>query len=224
MMMKKDRDVKTEAEKRVDIILQDEEMKELIRKLVIKTDQKGVYLSNLNQAIKQVWDETIEKEDDSEVYSLTEADEELIQKVDAFMKKFGEELISEYDSDSSQSQREWRRTHFRAILKSLCLIFEHEDKVTQDLLIKYAKEYFDINIRNYPVQSYVRTICSFFLLNLRCVEKDDKIELIYDHYCTSGRSLIWQKDFEKFSLQYRYSRGSCAEAALYASWFIKKCF
>ena len=88
-MMKKDKNFKTEAEKRVDIILQDEEIKELIRELVIKTDQKGGNQTNLFNAIKRVWNETIEKEDEPEPYMLTDADEQFIQKIDAFMEEYG---------------------------------------------------------------------------------------------------------------------------------------
>ena len=224
IMMKKDKNFKTEAEKRVDIILQDEEIKELIRELVIKTNQKGGNQTNLFNAIKRVWNETIEKEDEPEPYMLTDADEQFIQKIDAFMDKYGEALIKENHKDCNQSNMERFSNQYRITLILLYLVFEHEEKVTQNLLLKYAKDCFDIKPSYFPIQFYVREISCFFSLHLRYVENDGKIELMYDSHSFYGESLIWLEDFKKFRLQYRYSRRSCAETAIYVVWVLNKFF
>lgn len=224
IMMKKDSNVKTETEKRVDIILQDEEIKELIRKLVIKIDQKGGNQTNLFNAIKRVWNETIKKEDEPESYSLTDEDKKFIQKVDAFMEKYGEALVRENHENCKDSNMEFYARRYRITLISLYLVFENEDKVTQKLFQKYAKDCFGINPNHCALEFYMREILYFLNVRLRYVEKDDKIELIYDSHSFYGESLTWLEEFKKFRSQYRYSRGSCAQAAIYVVWVLNKFF
>ena len=119
---------------------------------------------------------------------------------------------------------EWFANRYRITLILLYLAFEHEEKVTQKLLLKYAKDCFDIKTAHFPIQLYVREISYFFSLHLRYVEKDGKIELMYDSHSFYGESLIWLEDFKEFRSQYRYSRGSCAEAAIHAVWILNKFF
>lgn len=100
--LSKNKTSKTQAS--IDIILQDEEMKELLRKLVKKSDEKGadISLSHLQKALQVIWKEVSVKATTEQVsYTLSPDQENFAKKVDAFLEHFGEDLVQHHNRCAS---------------------------------------------------------------------------------------------------------------------------
>lgn len=228
-MKLKDTNTQRQTEATINIILQDEEMKDLIRKLVIKSKAAGGSITHLNQATKIVWKEMCAEDEEVVEYVLTSEQEVFAKKIDAFINHYGEDLIS-YNTSiqcfgyvrTPESQKSFL-TYLKNILISMYLVFQKEDSVNQKLIKKYSRDYLDFYIRD-SISSYLHFIRTFLKLNI-CIdpESDSLPTYCYNSFHYQYR-ISEQPDFIDFCSQYKFSQNSPSETAIYAIWFINKFF
>lgn len=233
-MKLKDTNALSKREAEINIILQDEEMEELIRKLVIKAKGAGVCITNLNQATKMVWEEVSAQNGEVIEYILTPDQEMFVKKVDAFLEHYGKDLIEDHNANQRHgsssilnSDNPKRVENFiaciRDILISMYLVFEKEPSVTQKHIMNYSKNYLNSYFR-FSITEYLRDIRNFF--NSIAFSKEQPTSL--PQYCSNHFGYeykIWkQADFIKFSSQYEFKNNSASGIAICVIWFITKFF
>lgn len=223
----KKREPKVEATN--NIILDDEEMEVLIRQLVKKANEKGACMSVLNKAVTIIWKEEFQVE--KQQTQVTAKEKEFFHKVEKFLNHYGDALVALHDERLEDKRfvikggAKWRRERFLSgfyhILCSIYVVFEREDRINQNKIIKFAKEYFrydyswigcDINLLHY------------FIYNRLHFENATKVP----EYSTTGTSLknsIYAvEEFQQFKQQYEFSQHKIYETSMAVVWLIEKYF
>lgn len=225
----------SKTQESIDIILQDEEMNELIRKLVEKAEAKGACITHLQKATQIVWNDISMKANTEITYSLSPSQKDFEKKVEAFIAHFSEDLVHHHDKTTAYSkiksgnvEDERRKIRFlnstKVILSSMYIVFEKEDSVTQQLVKLYSRNYFDYQFRG-SITNELRIIRTFLKEQLYVENNStDSLPKYSPDYLRYDLRWLHRDDFNEFTSHYRYASESACETALLAIWFINKFF
>lgn len=214
-----------------DIILNDVELEKIVRELVKKAQEKGVRKANLNKAINIEWDK--QKPARNEITIKPEVSEEEVQfalRVRKFMDYYGDIIVKHhskkekderflYQKDSTQYK--YLIENYYTIICGLYGVFLREDKMQQEKVQKFIKEYLS--------SDYI------------CIGKDitELYEICYERlYFSNPNDLpeysddfVWLRDridrvqeFIDFKSKYEFSNHKINLVTLALIWLINKYF
>ena len=102
------------------------------------------------KAMDMLWQERQPSNDEKKLLQPTEKEKIFWEKVDNFIQKYRENILGAFKIDYSFTktpQEYFLENSFKPILYVAYVVFEREDNITYNLVIKYAKKLFDQKLR-----------------------------------------------------------------------------
>lgn len=214
-------------------IMKDEELGNLITELVKKSQEKGIQVSYLNRVIAEYWRNNSSTTSKGR-YPLTQKQKLYISRVEAFVEKYGDDIISHFN----KNVREWNKylnSHIEGeeeakkfkkeliyVLSTLYIVFDKEERITLTLARKYVK-YVDSLSRWMFGKDDIYLLKQFFTEHL-VFSKGDEYPTYRETWVEYESKLMNQKDFEKWSSKYEYRNSDICIVAITSIWFINKYF
>ena len=211
-------------------IMEDEELKELIEKLVDKSMKKGVRITYLKDVIYEEW-KSKEISSSIERKKLTQIQKDYIQKVETFVKEYGDDFINYYNSEviewrdfiNSRIEGEERtkevKKELKEILITLFLVFDNKEDITQFSAKKYMK-YVNPSVTWKFDNYYMRLLKNFFTNHLK-FEGNGKPKYV-EGWVEKENRIINQKSFQEWDFLYKYKKSNAYRVAMASIWLINK--
>ena len=204
-----------------DIILNDKEMETLIKQLVQKAHDSGTCVTHLNRAISTVWQEQFHIEIKTQKLNKTE------KIFFFFLKKF----LAHYENGLIMHTKKfynWRYSSFNKdtffqILCSIYGIFENEDNITKELILKYAKEH---GFKKPYYCDFMKDISFLydFISEHLYFQQDNSIPVYTEKYVGSNHSITSVKEYNVFAKQLVLRNTKTCKTAVRIIWLIERFF
>lgn len=214
---------KSAGEIAIDTILADEEMKRTIRKLVEATYAKGLRVTHLNNATKEIWNDYLDEihPEEANKYVVIGEEQAFFKKIDDFWKKFGKEIL-EYDKSVSAEE-------YLTFLKTMYLVFKREEHFTRALLEKYDRIFFNSYPPHLINNNTLNMLFGFYghsYFKIEILDDGTEIPLLdfSSRYNSKHLNISNHPDFKEFSSNYKIRHASHSESAIGAIWLINKFF
>lgn len=203
-----------------DIILNDKEMEDLVKQLVQKAHNSGACVTHLNRAISSVWQEQFHIE--FEPKKLTEKEKAFAKKTEKFLSHY-ENYFVEHNGIYLKRYISFNKEYFYQLLCSMYGIFENEDNITKELIVKFAKEHGFKHSNFYYFRSDMNFLNDFISCHLHFYQ-DNTIPTYSKDWVGSDYSISSMDDYYNFTKQYVISSTRTCQTAIMAIWLIEKYF
>lgn len=218
------------------IILEDKEMKDLIRQIVTRAHDDGYLITHLKGAIDITWKEAYPPPKDEEIPSLTPDQEKFKEKAIRFLQKYSDSILETYYHDDNVSEERLKFelqgfedqsgrlfNIFLGILVSIYALFETSNGLRQTDMIKFARMHFKHYERTSSISFYINPLKKFVWTRLAFDPEDPKAQpAVFEPY--NVHCLAWSDEFNKFNRQYKYTKTDANELAVAVMWLIPNFF
>ena len=204
-----------------DIILNDKEMEVLINQLVQKAHSSGACVTHLNRAISSVWQEQFHVE--IKTKKLNKKEKIFAEKVKKFLDHYENDLIMYTKKVYNWSYSNFDKDTFFQLLCSIYGIFENENTITKELILKYAKEH-GFKKPYYCIFMKDISFLYDFISDHLHFQPDNNIPVYSEECISSTHSITSVKEFNDFSKQLVVSNTKTCKTSVRAIWLIKTFF
>ena len=204
-----------------DIILNDKEMEVLINQIVKKAHSSGACVTHLNKAISSVWQEQFHVE--IKPKELNKKEKAFAKKVEKFLDYYENGLVCHTRKVYNSHYSSFNKASFYQLLCSIYGIFENEDNITKELILKYAKEH-GFKKTYYCIFMKDISFLYEFISDHLHFQPDNNIPVYSEECVSSTHSITSVKEYNDFAKQLVVSNTKTCKTSVRVIWLIETFF